>query len=154
MATMRAIVPAARDVERAVVADETPSSVQQRKAQRVKLAARSTVAPLSRLVMAATAASCADGRGARIMQVVAIAAIVSELLARTVAPREARDLGALTFCGMLAADAAESATAPAMDDHTSTNSSGLVMRKGADSAWTFGAATQITLCNAHIGAAK
>ena len=56
-----------------------------------------------------------------------IVAMVSELAARTVAPRVARDGGALTLCGILAAAAADSATAPAMDDQTSTNITAFVM---------------------------
>ena len=76
------------------------------KAERLKLAARSTAAPFSMLLMAEMASACVAGSGARSMRIVAVVAMVSELTPRTVAPLEALERGALTVCGILAAAAA------------------------------------------------
>ena len=133
------------DVARAVVVDGTLCSCEQMKAERLKLAARSTAAPFSMLLMAEMASACVAGSGARSMRIVAVVAMVSELTPRTVAPLEALERGALTVCGILCGGRCGKATAPAMEDQTSTNITAFVTRNGADCSWTLGAASQITL---------
>ena len=130
MATIIAIVTAARAAGKAAMFPALRLIGQQATADSVRLPAKITTAPLNRFVIAVMASGWSAAIGARAIQTTAAAASAKPRIAAAAAVRVRRETGAPTCLVMSRAAAAENATAPAMDNQNSSKRMGLVIRYG------------------------